>query len=42
MFANNVQEYGHLIHSDNHETEHLHNDLYSIFDNPAVSLTVNV
>ncbi|CAL8073547.1 unnamed protein product [Calicophoron daubneyi] len=34
MWADNQRRFGHLIYPDTYTTEHLHNDLWQIFDNP--------
>lgn len=34
MYVDNQFYYGHLVNSAHYETSHVHNDLYSIFDNP--------
>lgn len=34
MYVNNQHHFGHLIDSENFETNHLHNELYEIFNNP--------
>ena len=36
MFVSNLDNYGHLVSTDNYETHHLHNDLYNIFENRLV------
>jgi hypothetical protein len=33
MYMTNLQHYGHLLNTENYETNHLHNDLYNIFEN---------
>ncbi|XP_065349170.1 multifunctional procollagen lysine hydroxylase and glycosyltransferase LH3 isoform X2 [Cloeon dipterum] len=33
MFVDNLKDFGHLIHADNFDTSHMHNELYQIFDN---------
>jgi hypothetical protein len=33
MYMTNLQHYGHLLNAENYETNHLHNDLYNIFEN---------
>ena len=37
MYVSNLHNYGHLLNADNYETTHLHNDIYSLFDNALVS-----
>ena len=37
MYISNIDEYGHLLNGDNYEITHLHNDMFSIFDNRVVS-----
>lgn len=37
MYVDNQFYYGHLVNSAHYETSHVHNDLYSIMDNPYVS-----
>lgn len=37
MYVSNILDYGHLLNADNYETLHLHNDMYSLFDNQLVS-----
>lgn len=37
MYISNLDDYGHLLNGDNYETTHLHNDMFSIFDNRLVS-----
>ncbi len=37
MYVSNVHQYGHLLNGDKYETTHLHNDMYSIFENKLVS-----
>ena len=39
MYIDNQVYYGDLVNSDNFETTHLHNDLYSIIDNKQVILS---
>ncbi|CAH8641938.1 unnamed protein product [Heterobilharzia americana] len=34
MFVDNQMEFGYLINADNYTYNHLHNDLWQIFDNP--------
>lgn len=38
MYLDNQDYYGHLVYYDNFDTTHMHNDMYSIFDNPYVSI----
>lgn len=33
MYTSNLQDYGHLLNGENYEITHLHNDMFSIFDN---------
>lgn len=33
MYVSNLEEYGHLINADDYDTSHLHNDMFSLFDN---------
>lgn len=33
MYVSNLHDYGHLLNADNYETTHLHNDMFSMFDN---------
>ena len=40
MYVSNMHNFGHLISTDNYETHHLHNDLYNIFENRLVSLSI--
>ena len=37
MYVSNLEEYGHLINADDYDTSHLHNDMFSLFDNRVVS-----
>lgn len=37
MYVDNRESFGHLINYENYSTEHLHNDMWEIFDNPLVS-----
>ena len=37
MYVSNLHDYGHLLNADNYETTHLHNDMFSMFDNRVVS-----
>ncbi len=37
MYVSNLDEFGHLLNADNYETNHLHNDMYQLFDNKVVS-----
>jgi hypothetical protein len=37
MYISNLGDYGHLLNGDNYETTHLHNDMFSLFDNRMVS-----
>ncbi|CAH8872001.1 unnamed protein product [Trichobilharzia szidati] len=34
MFVDNQMEFGYLMNADNYTNDHLHNDLWQIFDNP--------
>ena len=36
MYVNNQHHFGHLIDAENYDTNHLHSDLYEIFNNPQV------
>ena len=38
MYATNLYDFGRLLEADNYNTNHLHNDLWEIFDNRVVSL----
>lgn len=38
MYTSNLQDYGHLLNGENYEITHLHNDMFSIFDNKLVSI----
>ena len=37
MYVSNIDDYGHMLNGDNYETTHLHNDMFSMFDNTLVS-----
>jgi len=37
MYATNLDKFGRLLVTDNYRTNHLHNDLWEIFDNKVVS-----
>ena len=37
MYVSNLEEYGHLLNRDSYTTDHLHNDMYQMFDNRLVS-----
>ena len=37
MYADNQYDYGHLLDVEEFETDHLHDDMYTIFSNPLVS-----
>ena len=37
MYMSNLHKYGHLVNPDRYETNHLHNDLYNLFENRVVS-----
>ncbi|XP_060737829.1 procollagen-lysine,2-oxoglutarate 5-dioxygenase 1 isoform X1 [Tachysurus vachellii] len=34
MFVTNMHTYGRILNTENYQTNHLHNDLWQIFDNP--------
>lgn len=36
MFVTNMHTYGRILNTENYQTNHLHNDLWQIFDNPEV------
>jgi len=38
MYVDNQQTYGHLVSIANFETNHLHNDLYTILENRYVRI----
>lgn len=38
MYATNLYDFGRLLETDSYKTNHLHNDLWEIFDNRVVSL----
>ena len=38
MYATNLYDFGRLLETDSYNTNHLHNDLWEIFDNRVVSL----
>ncbi len=38
MYVTNLHSYGHLINEENFETNHVHNDMYSIFQNRKVGI----
>jgi hypothetical protein len=40
MYVTNTKQRGYLIDYDNVQASHLHNDLWQIFDNPYVSITL--
>lgn len=40
MYVSNLHHYGHLVNPTNYDTNHLHNDLYSLFDNRKVSYSI--
>ena len=33
MYVSNLEDYGHLLNRETYTTEHLHNDMYQLFDN---------
>ncbi|XP_058246085.1 procollagen-lysine,2-oxoglutarate 5-dioxygenase 1 isoform X2 [Hemibagrus wyckioides] len=35
MFVTNMHTYGRILNTENYQTNHLHNDLWQIFDNPV-------
>ncbi|XP_046726464.1 procollagen-lysine,2-oxoglutarate 5-dioxygenase 1 isoform X2 [Silurus meridionalis] len=35
MFVTNMHTYGRILYTENYQTDHLHNDLWQIFDNPV-------
>lgn len=35
MFVTNLHTYGRILNTENYQTNHLHNDLWQIFDNPV-------
>ncbi|XP_048860759.1 procollagen-lysine,2-oxoglutarate 5-dioxygenase 1 isoform X1 [Brienomyrus brachyistius] len=35
MFVTNRQEFGRVVSTENYQTQHLHNDLWQIFENPV-------
>ena len=37
MYATNLHEFGRLLETENYRTDHLHNDLWELFDNKLVS-----
>lgn len=38
MYVTNLHTFGHILSVENYQTEHLHNDLWQIFENPLVRL----
>ena len=40
MHVSNLDKYGHLLNADNYSTDHLNNDMYTIFDNRLVNVSV--
>lgn len=38
MYVTNVHTFGHILSTENYQTQHLHNDLWQIFENPLVGL----
>lgn len=42
MYVTNVHTFGHILSTENYQTEHLHNDLWQIFENPLVGLPTRV
>lgn len=34
MYVTNVHTFGHILSTENYQTQHLHNDLWQIFENP--------
>lgn len=36
MFVTNMHTYGRILNTENYQTDHLHNDLWQIFENPVV------
>ncbi len=40
LYVDNQKYFGHLVNSENFETTHKHNDLYSLMDNKYVSSRV--
>lgn len=39
MYVSNVHVFGHILSTENYQTQHLHNDLWQIFENPLVGLS---
>lgn len=37
MYVTNLHTFGHILSTENYQTERLHNDLWQIFENPLVS-----
>ncbi|XP_016121886.1 procollagen-lysine,2-oxoglutarate 5-dioxygenase 1-like, partial [Sinocyclocheilus grahami] len=35
MFVTNVHTYGRVLSTENYQTNHLHNDLWQVFENPV-------
>lgn len=38
MFVSNMHTFGRILSTEKYQTDHLHNDLWQIFENPVVSL----
>lgn len=38
MYVSNLHEFGRLLETENYNTNHLHNDLWELFDNRVVSM----
>lgn len=38
MYVTNMHTFGRILSTDNYQMNHLHNDLWQIFENPAVRM----
>lgn len=41
MFVTNMHTYGRILNTEHYQTNHLHNDLWQIFENPVVCANLN-
>lgn len=42
MFVTNMHSFGRILSTENYQTNHLHNDLWQIFENQVVRLLISV
>ena len=40
MYVTNLHTFGRILSTENYQTEHLHNDLWQIFENPTVGISI--